>query len=139
MSAATQDVCRPKWSLPEFPPNEAHTQLTNTVIWQGSVAMLASGKAKPYAAGASTFMLGVALRNYTAGGADVVYPDGQQMIFQRGVFPFAAVSGSEPTEALINQPVFFADNQTVQATNGGNMLSGILRAITEGSYFVEIS
>jgi hypothetical protein len=141
MSAATTDQVRPKWSTPVSAPNEAHTILQNRTIYQGAVAMLVSGKAQPLvAATANSTVLGVALRQYASpSGSDLVLADGNQAIFERGVFPFAGGAGDLPTEAKIGQIVFFGDDNTVQATTPGSPgLGGILRAITEGSYWVEV-
>ena len=45
-----------------------------------------------------------------------------------------------PTEAKINQIVYFGDDSTVQATAPGSPnLGGILRAITGGQYMVEVA
>lgn len=141
MAAATSDQVRVAWSLPEFPPNEANTILLGTINYQGAVSMLVAGKVRPAASGvAGSTMLGVAMRQYAApAGADLVLPDGQQGIFRRGVFPFPAVAGNAPTELLINQKVYFADDSTVKATGVADDLFGILRAIAEGFYWVEIS
>jgi hypothetical protein len=142
MAALTSDVVRPYRSLPELSPAEIHTILQNTTIYQGAVAMQVAGKARPCASGvAGSVLLGVALRQYAApAGADLVLPDGQQAVFLRGVFPFAGLAGDLPTEALIDVPggVAFADDNTVKATAAANDCKGTLRAITEGSYFVEI-
>lgn len=141
MAAATSDQVRSAWSLPELPPNEAHTILQAKTIYQGAVAMLVSGKAQPLVSGtAGSSMLGVALRQYAApASADTVLPDGQQAMFLRGVFPFPGTAGDLPDETVINKAVYFADDSSVKKTPAANDLSGILRAITEGSFFVEIS
>lgn len=143
MAAATSDQCRTPWSLPESAPVEVHTIKQAQTIYQGSLAMALNtdGKATPLvAATANTVLLGVALRQYSApAGADRVLPEGAPAIFLRGVYPWPGLAGDLPTEAQINQTVYFADNQTVQKTApGAPNLGGILRAITEGQYWVEI-
>lgn len=142
MAASTSDQVRVAWELPELAPNEAHTILQNSTIYQGSVAMLVAGKARPLVANtANSTLLGVALRQYAApAGADLVLPDGQQAIFRRGVFLFSGLAGDLPDETKINQTVYFADDSTVRATApGAPNLGGILRAITEGQYVVEVA
>lgn len=142
MPVATSDQVRVAWSLPELAPNEVHTILQNKTIYQGSVAMLVTGKAQPLVAATSgSTLLGVSLRQYAApAGADLVLADGAQAIFRRGDFLFAGKAGDLPDETKINQTVYFSDDSTVQATApGAPNLGGILRAITEGQYVVAVS
>lgn len=141
MAAATLDQSRSYWAQPELSPNEAHTILANKTIYAGSVAMLVSGKAQPLvAATANSTLLGVALTQYAAPAAsDLVLADGQQAMFLRGVRAFPGLAGDLPDETKINQVVYFADDSTVRASApGAPNLGGILRAITEGSYWVEV-
>jgi len=143
MAALTQDVVRVAFSLPDVPPSEVHTILANRICYQGGVCMQVAGKARPLvAATANSVLLGVALRQYASPpAADLVAPDGQPFVFQRGVFGFAGKAGDLPTEALIDVPggVYFGDDNTVQATAPGvPNLGGTLRAIREGMYWVEI-
>lgn len=140
MTALAQDICREQDCLPELPPNLCHTQLTNTIIYQNAVAMHVAGVARPVASGvASSVMLGVSVRRYTApSGGNKTYEDEAPMVFKRGVFEFAGLAGDLPSEALLNKPVFFADDNTVKATAATNDLSGTLRAIKGGSYWVEV-
>lgn len=143
MSAATQDQARTKWSLPELSPNEASVLGANRTLYQGAVAMQVAGVVRPVASGVVTsVLLGVSLRQYAnTTGSNVTYADGQQMVFQRGVFPFGGLAGDLPTEALINvvNGVSFADDNTVKATAAANDLKCTLRAIIDGQYFVEIN
>lgn len=140
MAALTQDIVRLQDSLPELPPNLCHTQLTNTVIYQNAVAMHVAGVARPAASGvASSVMLGVAQRRYTASsGGNKAYVDDEPMVFKRGVFAFSGKAGDLPTDALINKPVYFDDDQTVKATAASNDISGTLRFIKGGFYWVEV-
>lgn len=139
MAAQTSDQIRQRWSQPEVAPNEAHTLLANAVVYQGAVAILVSGKARACASGvAGSSLLGVALRQYAAGPADLVLPAEQPAVFLRGVFGFPGLAGDLPTEAQIGKAVYFADDQTVKATAAVNDVSGVLRAIAEGLFWVEI-
>lgn len=141
MAAATSDQIRVGWELPELGPNETHTVLQNTTIYQGSVAMLVAGKARPLVAATSgSTLLGVSLRQYAApAGADLVLADGSQAIFKRGDFRFPGKAGDLPDETFIGKTVYFGDDSTVQATApGAPNLGGILRAITEGQYVVGV-
>lgn len=143
MTALAQDVVRVKYSLPEVASAEIHTILANQICYQGAVCMQVAGKARPLvAATASSVLLGVALRQYASPVAtDLVAPDGQPFVFERGIFGFVGKAGDLPTEALIDVVggVFFGDDNTVQATTpGAPALGGTLRAIREGLYWVEI-
>jgi hypothetical protein len=141
MPAATSDLVRNAWALPELAPNECRTILQNTTIFAGSLAMLVGGKAQPYASGtAGASMLGLALKQYAApAGSDLLLSEEQRAIFRRGVFGFPGKAGDLPDETLINKPVFFDDSiGTVKATAAANDLSGTLRAIADGAYWVEV-
>lgn len=143
MAALTQDVVRVRYSIPESAAAEMHTILANKICYQGAVCMQVAGKARPLvAATASSVLLGVAMRRYEAPVAsDLVAPDGQPFVFERGIFAFAGKAGDLPTEALIDVPggVYFGDDNMVQATTpGAPALGGTLRAIREGFYWVEI-
>lgn len=140
MAALTQDIIREQDTLPELPPNLCHTQLQNTTIFQNAVAMHVAGVARPAATGvAGSAMLGVSVRRYTApAGSNKTYPDEGAMVFKRGVFAFGGLAGDLPTEALLNKPVYFQDDNTVKATMAANDISGILRFIKNGFYWVEV-
>lgn len=142
MAAATSDQVRVAWELPELASNECHTILANKTVYEGALAMLVAGKAQPLVAATSgSTLLGVALRQYAApAGADLVLADGSQAIFRRGVFAFSGKSGDLPDETFIGKTVYIGDDSTVQATApGAPNLGGILRAITEGQYVVEVA
>lgn len=142
MAAATSDQIRVAWSLPELAPNVAHTVLANKTIYQGSLAMLVAGKAQPYVSGTSgSTMLGVALRQYAAPpAADLVLLDGEQAVFRRGDFACSGKAGDLPDETFVGKVVYFDDSSlTVKATPAANDLGGVLRAITEGYFIVEVA
>jgi hypothetical protein len=141
MAQATADQCREFWSVPQSPPNEARTILQATTIYQMSLAMLVAGKARPYVSGtAGSTMLGFSRNSYAApASADLVLGEDAPALFQRGVFACAGKAGDLPTEALIGKAVAFDDSSgTVKATPAANDLTGTLRAIKNGYFWVEI-
>lgn len=137
MAALTQEYPREQWYLPESAPNEMHTQLQNTTIWKGAVAMQVAGVARPAASGvAGSTLLGLAIRTYAApAGSNKVYPTDQPMLFQRGSWAFDGLAGDLPDDTMIGKPVYFADDNTVKKTAAANDLSGILRKVLPSGQF----
>lgn len=140
MAALTSDTVKVCDVYPEPAPNQATVQLASTTIYQGAFSMLVAGKARPYVSGtAGSTILGIAQANYTSAGTDKTYTDDSQMVFRRGVYNFDGKAGDLPTQAKIGVAggVAFEDTGTVKNTAAANDLTGTLRAIKQGQYWVE--
>ena len=139
MAAQTGEIQRVGWALPESAPNKAHTVLAGQTLWAGSLSMMVAGKIRTYVAGtANLSMGGVMQRTYVAGGTDLVLPEGEPVVMKRGVFGFLGLTGDLPTEADIGKSIPFIDNNTVKKTLAINELTGVLRDIQGGYFWVEI-
>lgn len=139
MAAQTGEIQRVGWALPESAPNKAHTVLAGQTLWAGSLSMIVAGKIRTYVSGtAGSTMGGVMQRTYIAGGTDLVLPEGDPVVMKRGVFGFLGLTGDLPTEADIGKPIPFIDNNTVKKTLAINELTGVLRDIQGGYFWVEI-
>lgn len=141
MAAASQDVCQVRDEIPESSPSESKVLLANTTLWRGSLSMQVAGVTRPYASGvAGSTLLGFAVQRYVnSTGANKAFADDQPMVHQRGCFWLPGKAADLPTEAEINEAVYFDDSSgTVKKTMATNDSSGILRGIREGMYRVEI-
>ena len=141
MAAATQDICQVRDEIPESAPAESKVLFANTTIWRGSLSMQVAGVTKPYVSGtAGGTLLGFAVQRYVnSTGSNVTRADDQPMVHQRGCFWLPGKAGDLPTEAEIDELVYFDDSSgTVKKTMATNDSSGILRGIREGLYRVEI-
>lgn len=141
MAQQTADQLRTFWALPEAAPNAATTILAAQVLYENALCMLVAGKARPYVSGtAGSTMLGFSRNHYEApSGADLVLSNDAPAIFKRGVAECAGKAGDLPTQLLIGKAVAFDDSSgTVKATAAANDLTGILREIKDGLFYVEI-
>lgn len=141
MAQQASDQVREFWALPEAAPNLAHTILAAQILYENALVMLVAGKARPYVSGtAGSTMLGWSRNHYEApSGADLVLSNDSPAVFKRGVAACAGKTGDLPTDLLVGKAVYFDDSSsTVKATAAANDLSGTLRAIKDGLFYVEI-
>lgn len=140
MAQAVADQVREYWSVPERAPNVGHTVLAAQTLYQNSLVMYVAGKMRPYiAATAGSTMGGWSRNSYTApSGADLVLSNDAPAVLRRECAQCVGLAGDLPTDALIGKPVAFADSSgTVKATVVTNDLTGTLRAIKDGFFWVE--
>lgn len=139
MAAQTSDQTREYWSVPERGPNEATVILATEVIYEGALCMLVAGKIRAYVSGtAGSTMLGFSRKHYDASSSDQTLDQNAPAIFSRDIGACPGKAGDLPTQAFIGKAVYFDDSSgTVKLTMATNDLSGILRRIEGGYFWVE--
>jgi hypothetical protein len=110
----------------------------NTRIFQGALAVIDAGNARPGATALNLIALGRARATYdnTGGAAGAITGE-----FDVGVFLFRNSSTDPVVAADLGRDCFIVDDEIVAKTNGGNTRSvaGKVRGVTTAGIWVEIA